>query len=100
MAASSVALKAAYTTEIATISDTLQSAKATYTLDRYIEALDKQNALEANEIQSYTMAGRTFTRRDASAGQDVINELQYELEGYIYGHVVLADNNTGVPQPA
>ncbi len=96
--ASSTALKAAFTTEIAKISDTLQNAEATYTLDRYIEALDKQNALEAGNIISYTMAGRTFTKRNAGDGQAVVQQLRADLNKFIYGRVYLSDNNRGVSQ--
>ena len=98
MAASSTALKAAFTTEIAKISDTLQNAEAAYTLDRYIEALDKQNALEAGNVTSYTMAGRTFTKRNASDGQAIVQQLRADLNKFIYGTVTLLDNNHGVTE--
>ena len=90
-------LTTAYTTEIAKISDTLVKAEATYCAERLVAAMAKQASLEANEIQSYSIAGRTITRRDTSAGLDLINSLRHELYGYNRGHVSLVDlNNNGV----
>jgi len=87
-------LKAAYETEIATISDTLRKARATYQLDVYCDAMAKQAALEANDITSYSIAGRTITRRDIKAGQQATQQLAYDLESAIYGTSSLIDNNT------
>ena len=55
MASDPTALKAAFTTEIAKISDTLRNAEATYTLDRWTDAVTQQSALEANQISSYSI---------------------------------------------
>ena len=94
MASDPALLKAAFTTAIATISDSLRSAEATYTLDRWADAVDKQAALEANDIISYSVGGRTVTRRNSDAGQELIQQLRYDLEVMIYGSVSLLDNNT------
>ena len=88
-------LKTAWETEIATIGDTLQNAEATYLLDGYIAALQSQASMSANEISSYTIAGRTVTRRNADTGQRLINELRNELSLYVYGNVTQADLNCG-----
>jgi len=99
MAASSTALKAAYTTEVAKISDTLLNAEATYLLDRYIEALDSQNSLEGGSIQSYSIAGRTVTKSNLSEGRTLTDSLRGQLHGLIYGHESLMDMNTEIAQP-
>jgi hypothetical protein len=90
---------AAYTTEIAKISDTLINAKATYQLARWSEAQANQTSLEANEIQSYTVGDRTFTRRDVAAGQSALQQMENDLNAMIYGTAYLADNNQIVSQP-
>ena len=93
MASSITALKAAFTVQIATISDALRKAEAEYTLDVWADAMTKQAALEANDITSYSIGGRTFTRRDIAAGQQSVQQLRYNLEAFIYGTQSLVDNN-------
>jgi hypothetical protein len=100
MSASSTALKAAYTTEVAKIDDTLTNAEATYLLDRWIEALDKQNELEANNITSYSIAGRTVTRSNISEGQEACNQLRAQLFQMIYGSASLVDLNSEIAEPS
>lgn len=93
-------LKTAWETEIAKISDTLRNANATYQLDRYIAALAKQAALEANEISQYSIGNRSITRRDADAGKVLITDLQTSLYYAVYGNVGLVDMNTDIAEPA
>jgi hypothetical protein len=86
-------LKSAWETEIGKISDTLLKAKATYQLDNYIAAVQQQASLEANDIISYSIAGRTFTRRDVGAGQDAIAAMENELVLLCYGRANYVDFN-------
>ena len=86
-------LKTAWQTEIAKISDTLIKADATYNLDAYIAAVAQQSALEAKEIQSYSIGGRTFTYRDVNAGAQAIAKLQSSLHTAVYGRINLVDFN-------
>jgi len=88
-------LKQAFLDEIETISDTLIKARARYYVDRMIDAYEKQSALENNEIASYTVMNRTFTRRNVTEGREVIYELEADLRTMIYGSVTLADINLG-----
>jgi len=99
MAASSTALKAAYQTEVNKISGTLEKAEADYLLDRWIEALDAQNALEAGQIQSYSIAGRSVTRANLKDGRSVADRLRAQLQMLIYGAESLMDMNTDVAEP-
>lgn len=91
-------LNNAITTEVALISDTLNKAKAAYVQESYIAALTKQTALEANEITSYSIGGRSFTYRDVQAGASAVAALESELAGLIYGTSRLIDMNTGTSQ--
>lgn len=84
-------LKTAWEAKIALISDALLKAEATLALDNYIDARTAQAALTSNEITSYTIAGRTVTRRNPESGQAMINHLQNELTEYVYGSVTLID---------
>jgi len=92
-------LQTAWETEIAKISDTLLNAEATYALSEYIDARTNQAALSANEIQSYTIAGRTFTRRDVEAGQGQVNRIENKLRALVYGSITMIDLNTTAGQP-
>lgn len=86
-------LKAAWVKEIAKISDALIKAEADYALDQYVAALPRQAALEANEIASYSIGGRSFTRRDITAGQIAIERLRNNLYRYCKGSTSLVDAN-------
>ena len=99
MAASSTALKAAYTTAIGNLDDTLINAEATYLLDRWIEALDSQNAVEAGSIQSYSIAGRTVSKANLTEGAKLVDRLRGQLQIFIYGSESLMDMNTEVSEP-
>jgi hypothetical protein len=92
-------VKSAWETEIAKISDTLLNAEATYILDQYIDARTAQASLSSDGIQSYTIAERTVTRRNADMGQALINDLQNQLTELVYGKITLADANYGVATP-
>ncbi len=87
-------LKAAWTAEIAKISNALIKAEATYALDQYIAALPQQAALEANQIATYSIGGRSFTRRDITAGQIAVDRLKGNLWRYCKGSTSLIDCNT------
>jgi hypothetical protein len=86
-------LKTAWETEIAKISDALIKAKATVLLDAYIAAYTQQIALSAKDIASYSIGGRTFTYRDATAGQNMINGMESDLHDYVYSTSSLVDFN-------
>jgi len=86
-------LKNAWVARIGTISDALVKAEATYLLDQYIAALPQQAALEANQITSYSIGGRSFTRRMVGEGQSAIQRMKFELYQYCYGSTSLCDAN-------
>lgn len=81
----------AYTTEVATISDTLRNAQATYKLSILSDALTKQALLESSAIVSYTIADRTVTRRNVDVGKALIKDLENELYTLIYGPCTQVD---------
>ena len=92
-------LKSAWTAKLAGISDAVIKAEATYLLDGYIAALTNQTALDANTIQSYTIGGRTVSRRDAAVGRKMVQDMKTELYRYVYGSTTLIDLNEGVGAP-
>ena len=89
MSANIDALKVALEAEIAAMTDALGKAEASVLCDRYIDALTAQSSMESGAIQSYTIAGRTVTRRDPAAGEALTRSLRSELNAYIGGNVVV-----------
>ena len=89
MSANIDALKVALEAEIDSMTDALGKAEASVLCDRYIDALEAQASMEAGAIQSYTIAGRTVTRRDPAAGEALTRSLRSELNAYIGGNVVV-----------
>ena len=94
MASDPADLKAAYLVEVNKISNVLQKARATYLVDMWSDAIDQNAALLANDIISYSVGGRTITRRNASEGNSAIAEMEYTINVLIYGTISLIDNNT------
>ena len=92
-------LNTAWTAKIATISDTLIQAEATLILETYIAALPQQAALLSGNVSSYSIAGRSFTKRDAANGQQLIDTYRRELFRAVYGDVSLMDMNTELAEP-
>lgn len=84
-------LQGAWEDQIALISDPIIKAEATYLLTGYIAALQQQAALDANTISSYTIGGRTVTRRDAGSGRDLLDAMAMKLRRYCYGSTTLID---------
>ena len=86
-------LKAAWTARLATISDAVVKAEATYLLENYIAAYTNQAALEANTISSYSLGGRSVTKRNGEIGRAMIQSMKVELYRYCYGSNSLIDMN-------
>ena len=76
---------------ISTISDPIMQAEATYLLETYIAALSQQTALESNKVQSYSMAGMSFTYRNVGDGRKVVDKAKLDLYRYVYGTDSLID---------
>jgi hypothetical protein len=93
MSANTVILRAAISAKLTaeTDLDALAVAEANVLLDRYIAALDAQSSMESGAISSYSIAGRTITRRDPGQGQPLIEDLRRQLYAYFRDDVILTD---------
>lgn len=91
MSTNIIALKAALQAEIDGLADALDKAEAQVALDRYASALTAQSEMEGGAVQSYTIAGRTVTRRTAETGVRLLAELRAQLYRYIRGSVAVVD---------
>jgi len=91
MSAETVALEAAYQAEINELTDAIGKAEADVILKRYIAALDAQQKVAAGSLQSYTIAGRTITRRNAGEGEAQIENLRAQLAAYVRSPVSYVD---------
>lgn len=78
-------LQAAYQAEIDEIADQLAKARASMLLERLVSAYESQAKLEARDIQSYTIAGRSVTYRTLDTGKTMIAELETSLMRSIRG---------------
>ena len=83
MSVSYVAINAAYQTLVDALTDTLENAKAQMHLDRWKEIVVAADALGARDLQSYTIAGRTFTYSTASDLRIVAEQELAKLEGVL-----------------
>lgn len=86
-------LQSAWQTEIEKISDPLYKAKAVYVLTQYVAALAAQTSSAGTDISSYSISGRSVTRRDGGAMSDLVLGIEFELRQLVYGNVTLADMN-------
>ena len=85
MAADQITALAAYwTTEAASLSgeDRLECELA---IARWTTVQTALDALEGQGLQSYTMAGNSYTRRDIPAMQASANALRMEIRSYVSG---------------
>ena len=88
----------AYTAKILLISDSLRALRATWLLDRWNTAAGELTSAEASDVISYSILGRTFTKRDLSQATTLVNSLEGEVRRSIYGTTRLVDlnvNSTG-----
>jgi len=99
MATAIANLQTEWETQIATIGDDLSKANATYVLSRYIAAIQKIASIEAQNIDSYSIADRSVTRRRIAEAQSLAKNLEAQLSQACYGSATLVDLNTVVAQP-
>ncbi len=91
MSANTDALKTAILAELDKLADGIGKAEARVLCDRYIAAVEGQTAVESGAVQSYTIAGRTVTRRNLADGSSAINSLRRQLMAYVNGQVSVVD---------
>lgn len=89
-----------WTAEIAKLSDTLRKAEATYTLSRYVAALQSAASMESTDIESYNISQRGMVRRRISDMHAAIARLRLELYRGVYGSISLADLSTDTQEPS
>ena len=91
-------LKTEWLTQIATIEDSLLKAEAPAALDRYIAAYSEQSELEAEGIESYSIAGRSVTHRKPENGTSLVAQLRAQLNRLVYGKTSLVNLNITGPR--
>lgn len=91
MASNIDTLKAAIQVEVDGVSDAVDKAEAQVALDRYAAALTAQSEMESGAVQSYTIAGRTVTRRAAETGVKLIAELRADVYRFIRSPFAVVD---------
>ena len=95
IATKTAAVKSAWQAKIdaQTGMDPLIKAEAELLLERYTDAMNDQASLEKGIIQSYTIAGRTFTYKTAAQALKSIDSLRNELTSLVFGDATLINMN-------
>ena len=89
------AYRAAWQAEIDRLldGDDLKKTESELYLERYACALSSKADFEAGKIQSYTIAGRTFSYKNAREATGEINNLRTDLINCVYGNTTLVNMN-------
>lgn len=85
------AVRTAYETEIAKLTDPISIAEANVVLDNLIFALTTSASMVTQSNQSYTVAQRTVTKRNQTDAQNSVNEYRGQLRRLLYGNSVVPD---------
>lgn len=79
------ALRTAYETEIAKLTDPILSASATCLLDEFVAMKTAALSLSSVTMDSYSIAQRSIQRRKIQDATSAANQKQIELNRLIYG---------------
>lgn len=71
--------------------DDITKYRALIVIDQYIAALEQQASSTSTDIQSYSIGGRSVTRREGTGYQETVARLWNELNELLYGNITYAD---------
>jgi hypothetical protein len=84
-------LKAAYLIEVNKITNPLLLAQATVLLDEYIALKTAVSSLNAQTLDSYSIAQRSIQRRKIENAEAACRSKEFELNRALYGVSAIAD---------
>ena len=73
------------------LDDDVQKYKCKIYIGQYIDALTAQSTNTSPDVQSYTINGRTVSRREIISMQKQVDNLEARINRILYGSVSLAD---------
>jgi hypothetical protein len=85
------ALETAIQTEITAMPAGIRKELAQEKLTEYLAAKAAASTASANDVISYSISGRSVTRRNGSEFRSFVKELETELADLIYGSTTLID---------
>jgi len=89
-----------YKTELQTLANTLdsdlQKYKALVLIDQYIDALTAQGTATSTDVASYSIGGRTVTRKQVESMQRQAPMLEAQINEIFYGNISYADFRTNL----
>lgn len=87
------AQKAQFDADAATLTDTRLQVSANLAIERWYASASALATEEANALQSYSISGRSVTRKNLDDMRATVDRLRAEVEALLFGgNVKLADN--------
>ena len=79
------ALKAEYIAQAAALSDTRQQLDVTMRIEQWSGAMTAAAALQSERLQSYSMGGNSYTRRNVPELEATAEGLKNVIDSILYG---------------
>ncbi len=96
LAAAIDALKAEYLSQAAALSDTQQQLDVAMRIEQWAGAMAAAADLQSQRLQSYSMGGNSYTRRQVPELEASAERLHDHIKSILYGHGSrLIDNRYG-----
>jgi len=89
------ALKAEYIAQAAALGDTRATLDVTMRIEQWAGAMVAAASLQSERLQSYTMGGNSYTRRNVPELETSAENLKAEIERVLYGHGSRLVNHCG-----
>jgi hypothetical protein len=79
-------LKAEYLAQAATLADTRQQLDVTMRIEQWAGAMTAAAALQSERLQSYSMGGNSYTRRNVPELEASAESLHELIKSVLYGY--------------
>ncbi len=86
LAAAIAALKAEYITQAAALTNTHLQLDVTMRIEQWAGAMTAAAALQSERLQSYSMGGNSYTRRNVPELEASAEMLKQTIENMLFGH--------------
>lgn len=78
------------------LDDTVAKLECKILIDQYVDAIEAQATTVSSDVQSYTIGGRTVTRREVVGMQNQVLSLKRQINELLYGNISYADFRTNL----
>jgi len=73
------------------LDDDVRKYECLILIDQYVDAIEAQATTVSSDVASYTINGRTVSRREVLAMQSQVNNLKQQINDILYGNVSYVD---------